>query len=140
MFIEPILIIGMSIAGVYGITRLAFQYRLRRQMIALGHVEPEKQGVLSDVQRKSNHLDALKWGLVMVGGGSGLIMDNLLFRGLDLSMPPGFSLIGAGIGFIFYYVIARVEIRREENKTPLRESGRRLDPLDLKEAQKLTAD
>lgn len=140
MHLTPVLIIGISIAGVYGITRSVLQYRLRRQMIALGHVEPEKQSVLSDVQRKSNHLDALKWGLVMVGGGLGLIMDNLFFQGLDLSMPPGFSLTGAGIGFICYYIIARFELRGEENNLPLRESERPIAALDLREAQKLNND
>ena len=108
---SPVLVPIIAIIMTFGTTLLAIvvitNYFLKRRLIQSGNLDAESQKILSKsfVNMK---FDDLKWGLVMLFAGIGLVIIEFLPDSLvrDSALPIGIELIFIAIGFLtyFYYV------------------------------------
>jgi hypothetical protein len=100
--------------GIYHIIRLISEHFLKRKLINSGHFE--QAGILvSNVQpvEEVNRYPSLKWGLVALMAGLGLIIVEILrsYSGGDPGefyqsmLPFGIELVFISLGFLIYFFI-----------------------------------
>lgn len=101
----PIGVIGIIFFGLVSIIRTITDYQLRRKLIQLGHMEREALNVLQ--QPQDNRLASLKWGLIILFGGIGLIIISLADLDGESPLPFGIEAVCISIGFLLYYFISQ---------------------------------
>lgn len=83
-----------------------FNYRLKKRLLDAGPVDEKLLHLISQLWRPG--AEALKWGLLFLSGGLGLILvDYLPNRGDDLVLPFGVEAVFLSAGFLTYYAIIR---------------------------------
>jgi hypothetical protein len=115
-----VLIPAVIFFGIYHIIKLFSDHLLRRKLIKAGHIE--KAGILENPKESEevNKYPSLKWGLVALMAGLGLIFIELLgmfnkdwIDGRDAIMPFGILLVSISLGFLIYFFIMN---RRKSDK------------------------
>lgn len=113
---EEALITVVVFGGLYYIIQVFTDFLLKRKLIKAGHVD--KAGIL-DVPSKikeENNYPTLKWGIVTLFAGLGLLLISLLSKGDVLNdygrtyisyMTVGIELIAISLGFLVYFMISR---------------------------------
>ncbi|MGB3778803.1 MAG: DUF6249 domain-containing protein [Tunicatimonas sp.] len=104
--IVPIGVIGIIFFGVVSIIRSITDYQLRRKLIQLGHVDKDAVNLLQ--KSGDNRAASLKWGLIILFGGIGLIIISV--TGIELqqsALPFGVLAVCISIGFLLYYFLRR---------------------------------
>ena len=81
--------------------------RVRKMLIQKGQLEPSLKDVFADYT-DSQIPNALKWGMVLVGIGLGLIVGQNFGEEIQVAM----LFIFAGAALVLYYVLARALSRR----------------------------
>lgn len=114
---EPIFVVFIVFAtlGVVVYTWLSSRHKERMAMIEKGVSPSEfKSGSLREVFAP-NPLSSLKWGMLAMFVGIGLMVGNLLDTAfyLDDSVYPGSMLIFGGLGLILFYFIASRKMKGE---------------------------
>jgi hypothetical protein len=115
----------LSIVGVFGglyfILKLFTDFLLRRKIIKSGHIE--KAGILGPVKAEGeevNKYPSLKWGLVFLMAGMGLVvMDSM--RGSmsyydyyrESVLPIGIELVAISSGFLIYFLIVALTNKKK---------------------------
>lgn len=103
-------------SGLYFMLKLIADFLLRRKIIKAGHID--KAGILSPVKTENeevNKYPSLKWGLVALMAGLGLIIIELLSDKNDefyfnhSVMPFGIELVAISFGFLIYFVIVTLK-------------------------------
>ena len=100
----------VAIISVFGsvilfVTTLT-NYSLKKKLIEKDMVNNETANLFS---RKDSKLSALKWGLIVLFGGLGLIIIDALGLDNDDAMPYGIEAVCISIGFLIYYAMVRKE-------------------------------
>jgi len=93
--------------GIVAIMRVAKESSIKARMVELGHLEPEKQWIL---QKSANTPDAysnLKFGILLISVGSGLIAVRNLDLEYDSPTILGLLALLAGAGFLVYFLIMK---------------------------------
>ena len=104
--IVPIGVIGIIFFGVVSIIRAVTDYQLRRKLIQLGHVDKEAVNLLQ--KSNDNRAVSLKWGLIILFGGIGLIIISITgIESQDSALPLGVVAVSVSIGFLLYYFLRR---------------------------------
>ena len=102
----------IAIISVFGSTILFVSvltnYFLKRKLIDKGMVNDDAANLFKRVTNKQN---SLKWGLIILFAGIGLIIIDALGLDGDEAMPYGVEAVCISIGFLLYYVIARKEMK-----------------------------
>jgi hypothetical protein len=94
----------LSIAfGLYLISKPFTNYLLRRRLMELGQWNEESLRQL-DAQAELP-TDNLKWGLILLFFGIGLILAAFLPYSYYSSLPYGVVAVSTSIGFLIYYGI-----------------------------------
>jgi hypothetical protein len=111
---EEAFVTAIVFAGIYQVIKVFTDYLLKRKIITSGHID--KAGILETPKdREENSYPTLKWGLVTLFAGIGLLVIALLERsgGIDMTYG-GFSylafsieLIAISLGFLLYFTITR---------------------------------
>lgn len=110
---EEVLITAVIFFAIYHITKLISDHLLKRKIIKAGHLE--KAQILEPIKIESeevNRYPSLKWGLVALLGGLGLILIDII-RGINPDlinyknavMPIGIVLVFVSLGFLSYFFI-----------------------------------
>jgi hypothetical protein len=82
-----------------------FNYRLKKQIMQNGTVN---DNVLRLMNKLSGGSDFLKWGLILLFGGIGLIvLEYLPFHADESPLPYGVEAIFLAAGFLAYYGLVR---------------------------------
>jgi hypothetical protein len=111
---EDALVTAVVFTGIYQLIKVFTDYLLKRKLIVSGHTD--KAGILDTPKDKEeNSYPTLKWGLVTLFAGLGLLAIALTDQGnaaewVDGSqayMPIGIELIAISLGFLVYFIIAR---------------------------------
>ena len=109
---EPLLaVLGLTLAVVVVIISI-LNHRIKMKMIKEGHVDENSIKILSQ-QSNGFKLDTLKWGIILLFGGIGLIILEYIpyrydFHGSNGSpLPFGIEIVCLAVGFLVYYFIAR---------------------------------
>ena len=103
-----IVILGIAIAIVFIIISI-LNNRVKMRMIKEGHVDENSIKILSQ-QSNGFKLDTLKWGIILLFGGIGLIILEYIPHHYDYcnsTLPFGIETVCLALGFLVYYFIAR---------------------------------
>ncbi|MCX6287310.1 MAG: hypothetical protein NTY96_09355 [Bacteroidetes bacterium] len=106
------IIVAIVFFGLYSLLKTLTDYLLRRKIVRNGHVE--KAGILEDVEGETRRYPTLKWGLVTLFAGAGMILIQILSRagrlnwdqGADAFLPVGIELVFISAGFLLFFFIA----------------------------------
>ncbi len=101
------IIIAVIFTGIVSIIKAISSYQLRRRLIQQGQVDPQSVRVLQS--SVSPRLSALKWGLVTLFGGIGLIIISITNVNVDSPLPFGIEAVCIATGFLVYYFISKNE-------------------------------
>jgi hypothetical protein len=117
--LEQVLIPAIVFFGLYHMIKIFTDFLLKRKIIKAGHID--KAGILDPVTAFSeeNRYPTLKWGLVTLMAGAGLILIELLSRGGQISwvkdynslLPIGIELAFISAGFLVYFFIVTARKR-----------------------------
>ena len=99
-------LLGIAIAIVIVIISI-LNHRVKIRMIKEGHVDENSIKILSQSNSEFK-LDTLKWGIILLFGGLGLILlEYVPYRRNDSTLPFGIETVSLALGFLVYYFIAR---------------------------------
>jgi len=98
--------LGM-IAGIIITVIAILNYSLKSKILKSGYQQEEYIKLLkSAFEYRSS---ALKWGLIMLFGGIGLVIINYIPNYEEGPLPYGIEAIMLAAGFITYYIVSRKE-------------------------------
>ncbi|MBD3382242.1 MAG: hypothetical protein GF404_08595 [candidate division Zixibacteria bacterium] len=99
--VSPVIIVfGAAVL----IVKYAMDYKVKHKLIEKGLVN-EKVKFLS--RHVNGHNDSIKWGLVLLGAGIGLVgVEFLPFRYQTDEIRVGMVAMFAGLGLVIHYFIA----------------------------------
>lgn len=110
---EDIFISAIVFTGIYQIIKVFTDFLLKRRMVINGHID--KAGILEAPVEEKNTYPTLKWGLVVLFSGLGLLIISMLDRdgmffmdGRNSYLPLGIELIAVSAGFLIYFFIVRL--------------------------------
>lgn len=108
----PIAVTYIVFWGIVSILRIIKESRIKSRMIELGHLEPEKQWITQKSANVADTYSNLKYGIVLVSVGIGLVIVNDL--NMDYNAPIIFGLLAivAGLGFLLYFAIMKYLYRK----------------------------
>ncbi len=101
----------VAIISVFGsvilfVTTLT-NYSLKKKLIDKDMVNRETTNLFN---KKDSRQNALKWGLIVLFGGLGLIIIDAMGLDNDEAMPYGIEAVSIAIGFLIYYALMKKEI------------------------------
>ena len=101
----------IAIISVFGsvilfVTTLT-NYSLKKKLIDKDMVNTETANLFS---KKDNKQSALKWGLIVLFGGLGLIVIDAMGLDSDDAMPYGIEAVSISIGFLIYHAMMKKEM------------------------------
>jgi hypothetical protein len=111
---ENAIVTAIVFTGIYQLIKVFTDYLLKRKLIAGGHVD--NAGILATPKDKEeNSYPTLKWGLVTLFAGLGLLVIALTDNSESMNWTPGshpylpfgIELIAISLGFLVYFFIAR---------------------------------
>lgn len=111
---EEAIVTAVVFTGIYQIIKVFTDYLLKRKLIIGGHID--KAGILEiPKDKEENSYPTLKWGLVALFAGLGLLIIAVLEKSESLIwvhgshsyMPIGIELIAISLGFLVYFMITR---------------------------------
>lgn len=115
--ITDALIVAIVFFGIYSIIKMFTDFLLRRKIIKDGHID--KAGILDPVSTVSdeNRYPTLKWGLVSLMAGIGLIIIESMSQAGRISwvkdynslLPFGIELVFISTGFLIYFFIVNAK-------------------------------
>ena len=81
-------------------------HRIKVRMIKKGFVDEHTIKTFNKLQYDLK-IDTLKWGLILLFGGAGLILLNYINYQRDSTLPYGIEIIFLSAGFLSYYLISK---------------------------------
>ena len=89
------------------VTFVFASFRLRRKILEAGKLEIEPEQIKALYHVSQNKLSPLKWGLVGLFAGMGLIVIQFLPFDANTTLPWGIEITCIAIGFLIYYFVAK---------------------------------
>jgi hypothetical protein len=111
---EDAIVAAVVFAGIYQLIKVFTDFLLKRRIVKSGHVD--SAGILDKPKDKEeNSYPTLKWGLVTLFAGLGLLVialtdkgENLVrFHGSESYLNVGIELIAISLGFLVYFIISQ---------------------------------
>ena len=102
----PIVAIISVFGSVIMFVTILTNYSLKRKLIDKGMVNPETANLFRSENGKQN---SLKWGLIILFSGIGLIIIDSMGLDGDEAMPWGIEAVCVSVGFLLYYAIVKRE-------------------------------
>ena len=103
----PIVGIIATFGSIILFVTILTNYSLKKKLIDKNMVNEDTSNLFKTISSKQN---ALKWGLISLFGGFGLIIIDSMDLDGDDAMPYGIIAVCVAIGFLLYYFI----VNREE--------------------------
>lgn len=107
----PVSILGSLGAAIYFFTKVLTDYILKKKMIEKGYLNEEAQAIFKSYRNEENRYSSLKWGLIVLCGGIGLILIDGLGGSPDSPLPYGIFAVSLSVGFLSYYFIVKKELK-----------------------------
>lgn len=111
---EDVIITAIVFTAIYQIIKVFTDYLLKRKIVNSGHVD--NAGILEGPKnREENSYPTLKWGLVTLFAGLGLVITAFMNKGDNYNwmqgcrsyMALGIELVAISLGFLLYFIIIR---------------------------------
>ncbi len=112
MDLDFIIPVSLFIVIAY-IIKVISDNRVRQRLIEKGEIDEKVKFLYSD-RLQSQNLSSLKWGLVLTGLGLALFIGQLFPHTISEEMTVGSMFIFAGIAFLIYYAIAKVQLNKSK--------------------------
>jgi hypothetical protein len=104
-------LLGLALTIVIVIISI-LNHRIKMRMIKDGHIDENSIKILSQ-QTNGFKLDSLKWGIILLFGGIGLIVLEYIplqqFDYCNSTLPFGVETVCLAFGFLAYYFVARAQ-------------------------------
>ena len=104
------IIIGIIFTGTVSIINAFLNYKLKRKLIESGQVNDTSINILGE--QEEGRYSALKWGLVVLFGGLGLVILEFIPHHVNSPFPYGLVSSFVALGFLIYYFLVRKEFTR----------------------------
>lgn len=112
--LQPVAILGTLSYGICIVTKAFTDYFLQKKMIDKGLVGADASELLKvqksellKVQKEDNKYGALKWGIIILFGGIGLILLEVIPYPVDSPLPYGVVATSLSLGFLVYFLLVR---------------------------------
>lgn len=119
MWDEPAVVFVSFFAFVLGVTKVLSDNWTKRTLIG-SRVSDDVVRTLFRKESDPEMFAALKWGIVLVALGLGLIVSQQLHASFQEPLAWGVVLVFGGVGLLAYYAIARALLRRDAAAAPQR--------------------
>lgn len=106
----PVAILGSLGASLYFFTKVLTDYILKKKMIEKGYVNEENQSIFKQYARDENRNASLKWGLIILSAGIGLIVIDAVNVRPDTTLPYGIFAVAISLGYLTYYYMMKREV------------------------------
>lgn len=103
----PIVAIISTFGSVILFVSVLTNYSLKKRLIEKDMVTPETANLFKSMNGSQN---ALKWGLIVLFSGLGLIIIDAMDLDSDDAMPYGIEAVCIAVGFLVYYVVSKREM------------------------------
>ncbi|TSD66804.1 hypothetical protein FFF34_005215 [Inquilinus sp. KBS0705] len=104
--IIPFIVMIVFVIAVAIVIIHAFNFKLKKRIIESGNIDENALKFLDSISGVNS--EALKWGLILLFGGIGLVVIELLpYYSEDSPLPYGIESIFLAIGFLAYYLLVR---------------------------------
>jgi len=104
----PVFVLAVIFGGIALVIHLITSHRLKVRIINAGKLELDPEMVKALYRSSSdNKLASLKWGLVSLLGGIGLIIIEFCQFEINSALPWGIELASVATGFLLYFFIAK---------------------------------
>lgn len=112
----PLMVLGPVGLTFYFITKALTDYYLRKKMVEKGLVGEDAVKILTKEVNEVNRYSSLKWGLIILSAGIGLVLVEM-FGGWyrNSSLPLGILSISISIGFLAYYFIVKNSRKNDDH-------------------------
>ncbi|MEQ8584337.1 MAG: DUF6249 domain-containing protein [Marinoscillum sp.] len=108
----PIAILGTLSVGIVLIIKTLTEYFLRKKMVEKGLVGNDAGELLR--KQAENKYAALKWGLIILFGGLGLMIIEAIPYDASSTLPYGVLATSLSLGFLIYFGLVQ-KMNRDEN-------------------------
>lgn len=105
--IIPIVAIISVFGSVILFVTTITNYSLKKKLIDKDMVNTDAANLFS---KKDSRQSALKWGLIILFAGIGLIIIDAMNLDGDEAMPYGIEAVSISIGFLIYYALIKKEM------------------------------
>lgn len=106
----PVAILGSLGTSLYFFTKVLTDYILKKKMIEKGFVNEESQSIFKKYAKEENRNSSLKWGLIILSTGIGLIIIDSLDVHPDTTLPYGIFAVAVSIGYLVYYYMMKRDV------------------------------
>lgn len=102
----PVGVLGTIATGLGYFLKTLTDYKLKKKLIEKGLVN-EDAGSLLNTKQLDGRYASLKWGLIILFGGVGLILINSLEYYRDSPLPFGVFAVALSLGFLSYFFLVK---------------------------------
>jgi len=117
--LEEILVPFVIFGAIVMIIKIVTDYRTRKELIAKGEVNENIKFLYEKYSVKSNVLNNVKWGLVLLGIGLAMVSKQIFNDFITDESVLGLMFVFSGIGFLVYYGIASMASNKDSDNSPL---------------------
>ncbi len=110
----PLLGVTALFVTILIVVKLGLDHRTRNRLIEKGMVD-ENIRYLYQENGATRALSSLKWALVLIGLGGGIIVGQIVPSSMMEEITAASMFLLAGIGLIVYYFIAAKALRKDKD-------------------------
>lgn len=114
-----------GIPGVIVLWYLYSRHRERMRLIEKGLTPEEVKSYFTEAKKPKNPFNTLKWGILFLFVGLGIVISNLLYNVYDLDegIGVGIVFVFGGAGLVLYYIIIASKEKKEEKHQKISSSS-----------------
>jgi len=110
--LEPVLIVGTVFFTIAYIIETILKYRLRSRIVSSGLTDEKLiKGLFAS--KVDNKYSSLKWGLILLFAGIGLVVLEFIQYDYESPLPYGVEGAFIAIGFLIYFFFVNSRTERE---------------------------
>lgn len=109
-FIGPVFIVVTLLFGIVSIIKALSQHFLRKKIVDKNYLD---ESSIRALQLEEGRHTVLKWGMVALFGGLGLIILEFIPYEYNSPLPFGIEAVMISSGFLIYYYLVKNEKKEE---------------------------
>lgn len=107
-YLQPVFVLSVLFGGTTILSNVFLSHRFKNKVVNAGKLDINPELMQSFFAKKeTNELETLKWGLIVLFGGIGLIVIHFLNFDINSALPWGVEMTAISAGFLTYFFTAR---------------------------------
>jgi hypothetical protein len=107
--LEPLAVLVPVFGSIILFFKLMTDYWLKKKIVDKGLGAEDASALLKSQNSTDNKYSSLKWGLILLFGGLGLVVINYVPYYRDSPLPFGLFTVFVALGFLVYYFYVKKE-------------------------------